>query len=199
MTHVSADITRLLRAVSAGDAASMKALVEAVYGDLKRLAQTHMNAERVSHTLQPTAVVHEAYLKLIQQRSATVNDRVHFFALASQLIRRILVDHARGKQRSKRGGGGVMMDIADVDPAAKANDVDLIELDDALAELAAIDERQARVVELRFFGGMTLDEIAAVLNVSRRSIDRDWSVARTWLCFRLSDQPRQDARDNDGP
>lgn len=187
MQQSAADITGLLRAAASGGREDVDALLTAIYADLRRLAGEHMRAERSDHTLQPTAVVHEAYLKLVDQRSTAWADRVHFFALASRLIRRILVDHARGKHAAKRGGGAgrSAVDLADLE--APGRGVDLMDLDDALTELATLDAQQAAVVELRFFGGLTLEEAAAQLKVGLRTAARDWAAARAWLLLRLSD------------
>lgn len=185
--HESAgDVTQLLRAAASGERQNLDALMAAIYDDLRRLAISHMRVERDGHTLQPTALVHEAYLKLIDQRATNWTDRVHFFAVASRIIRRILVDHARERQAAKRGAGRERVALEQADVFAPASDVDLVALDEALTELAAIDERQAKIVEMRFFGGLTLEEIAGDLSIGRRSVDREWSAAKAWLCFRLS-------------
>jgi RNA polymerase sigma-70 factor, ECF subfamily len=187
MTDRPADITLLLRSAASGGRADLDRLMAAIYDDLRRLAVSHLQNERGGHTLQPTALVHEAYLKLVDQRSTDWNDRLHFFAVASRIIRRILTDHARERNALKRGGESDRLSIHAMDPPAPAPDIDLVALDQALDELAEIDERQARVVELRFFGGCTIDEVAELLQAGRRTIDRDWMAARAWLYCRLSE------------
>ena len=188
MSINSGDITLLLRSVASGRREHVDQLMAAIYDDMRRLAQTHLAAERANHTLQPTALVHEAYLKLVNQHSANWSDRLHFFSVASQIIRRILIDHARERKALKRGGSQRPISISMTDVALPSRDLDLVALDEALEELAAIDPRQARIVELRFFGGCTVDEIAQLLDVGRRTVDRDWMAARTWLYCRLSDE-----------
>ncbi len=185
MSESAANVTQLLRAAASGERRDLDALMAAIYDDLHRLAVGHMRGERDAHTLQPTALVHEAYLKLIDQRTTEWADRVHFFAVASRLIRRILVDHARERCAAKRGGGAERMAIEQVDLAAPVQGLDLVALDEALTELHALDERQAKIVEMRFFGGLTLEEIAEALAMGRRSVDRDWRAAKAWLAFRL--------------
>ncbi|MGB0715396.1 MAG: sigma-70 family RNA polymerase sigma factor [Phycisphaerae bacterium] len=186
MTDSSANVTLLLRAASSGERNDVDALMAAIYDDLRRLAIDHMKIERGDHTLQPTALVHEAYLKLIDQRSTDWKDRLHFFAVASRIIRRILVDHARQRFAQKRGGRVGRVPIEGVDPGAPNPDVDLVALDEALSELSSIDETQARVVEMRYFGGLTIEEIAQALSMGKRTVDRHWQVAKTWLYFRIS-------------
>ena len=185
------DFTRLLKRASGGDRRDVDALLAAIYDDVRRLAVGQLKGERRDHTLQPTALVHEAYLKLIEQRSTDWKDRAHFFAVASRIIRRILVDHAREKNALKRGGsggGGQRVSLEGVDAAAPQADVDLVALDDALQELAELSERQARIVELRYFGGLTVPEVAAALGLGARTVDREWQAARAWLFCRLSEQ-----------
>ncbi|MEC9373295.1 MAG: ECF-type sigma factor [Planctomycetota bacterium] len=185
------NLTSLLRSVSSGDRRDLDALMHAIYGDLRRLAVSHMQGERHDHTLQPTALVHEVYIKLIDQRSTDWKDRIHFFAVASRIIRRNLVDHARQRRAAKRGGGmdQVPLDFAEV--AVGIPGVDVATLDEAMEELAAIDARQAKVVELRFFGGLTIEEIAELLQIGKRSVDRDWQCAKAWLYFRLSEDAQE--------
>jgi RNA polymerase sigma factor (TIGR02999 family) len=181
-----ANLTQLLRAAASGERQDLDALISAIYADLRRLAVGHMQSERDDHTLQPTAVVHEAYLKLIDQRATEWKDRIHFFAVASRVIRRILVDHARERLALKRGGGGGRISIEQTEVVAPTRGVDLVALDEALQELDAIDAQQAKIVELRFFGGLTIEEIAESLSIGRRTVDRDWQAAKAWLCFRLA-------------
>lgn len=185
MSVSGADITRLLRTAASGDRRDLDALMGAIYDDMRRLAVSHLRGERDDHTLQPTALVHEAYLKLVDQRSTDWTDRLHFFSVASRVIRRILIDHARQRLAEKRGGGAHRLSVDEQEVAAPGRGVDLLALDEALAELATLDEQQARIVELRFFGGCSIDEAAELLNVGRRTVDRDWQAARTWLYCRL--------------
>ncbi|MFO0875295.1 MAG: ECF-type sigma factor [Phycisphaerales bacterium] len=170
-------------------------MASAIYHDLRRIAASHLRGERRDHTLQPTALVNEAYLRLVGQHSTDWKDRVHFFAVASLVIRRVLVDHARERAAAKRGAGMARVPLDDADVACSAPDVDIVDLDDALTRLAELDARQARIVELRFFGGLTIDEVAGVLEVAGRTVDREWQCARGWLYAQLSDAP---GRDGDG-
>src|SRR5580704_13897723 len=157
-----------------------------VYSELRRLAKRHLRAEPPGNTLQATALVHETYLRLVDQRRARFEDREHFFAVTSQMIRRILVSHARHRHASKRGGGRttIVFDESTVMPGA--NDVDLVALDDALEDLTQLDPQQGRIVELRFFGGLTLEGTARVLGISKATVSRDWNLARTWLHHELN-------------
>lgn len=189
MSAPNPDVTLMLRAVAGGDRRDLDALMGAIYADLRRLAVSHMQAERADHTLQPTALVHEAYLKLIDQRSTDWRDRMHFFAVASRIIRRILVDHARERLAEKRGGGRGRIPMEEAEHLVGAPGVNITALDEALDELAELDARQAQIVELRFFGGLTVDDTAKVLGLSPRQVKRDWKWARTWLRQRLSDRP----------
>lgn len=188
MTDSPANITLLLHAAASGERGDLDALMAAIYQDMRRLALSHMKGERASHTLQPTALVHEAYVKLIDQRNSDWKDRLHFFAVASRIIRRILIDHARERQALKRGGALARLSISGPDIAAPERDLDLVALDEALIDLAALDEQQARIVELRYFGGCTVDEVAELLGVGKRTVDRDWQVARAWLFDRLEER-----------
>ncbi len=185
VTDSRADVTMLLRAAASGQRSDLDALMTAIYDDLRRLASAHMKGERGDHTLQPTALVHEAYVKLIDQRNTDWKDRLHFFAVAARVIRRILIDRAREHRAAKRGGAAAKIDLSAHDLATPAPDVDLIALDEALAELAEIDPQQARIVELRFFGGCTIDEVADVLQLGKRTVDRGWQAARAWLLVRI--------------
>lgn len=185
MTDSGADITRLLKAAGSGSKADLDQLMVCIYSDMRRLAVSHLQQERADHTLQPTALVHEAYLKLVDQRAANYQDRLHFFAVAARIIRRLLVDHARAKNAQKRGGSSDRVPLEGIEAALVVDGVELAALDDAMQELARLSERQASVVEMRFFAGCTLDEIAEFLGVTRRTVDRDWSVARAWLYDRL--------------
>jgi len=183
-------VTRVLREAADGSASAAARLMPLVYDELRALAQSYLQCERPDHTLQATALVHEAFLRLVDQKDAKWDGKAHFFAVAAQAIRRILVDYARGHGRIKRGGGRERVALDESIAWPEARDLDLVALDEALRELERLDERQARIVELRFFGGMALDEIAAVLGVSARTVDGDWSMARLWLRRRLqTDDP----------
>jgi RNA polymerase sigma-70 factor (ECF subfamily) len=179
---VKTNITELLRQWSSGKKEVAEDLLPLIYDELHRRATNFMRRERHNHTLQPTALVHEAYLKLIDQRNDDWNDREHFFAIASQVMRRILVDHARSRQRQKRGGSkeNLQLEEALLAGAEEAN-VDLIALDEAMAKLAKLDPQQERLVELRYFGGLSLEEAAKALGISRATAARDWQVAKAWL------------------
>jgi len=180
------DITQLLKDWSDGDGQAPAQLMPLVYQELRRLADHYMSHERVSHTLQPTALVNEAYLRLIDQTRVNWQNRAHFFGIAAQLMRRILLDHARAHHAGKRGGVAkrLSLDEAAILPEERASD--LIALDEALEELAKFDERKSKIVELRFFGGLGVDETAEVLDIHRATVLRDWSVAKAWLHRELS-------------
>lgn len=193
MSTAPGDITMLLHASAGGSREDTDRLMAAIYEDLRRLAASHLRHERVGHTLHPTALVHEAYIRLVNQRSVQWNDRLHFFSIASRIIRRILIDHARERNTLKRGGSARPVSLVTEDVAAPERDLDLLALDEALRELAELSERQARIVELRFFGGLTISDIAAVLSIGSRSVDREWQVARAWLFDRLSEQGPENA------
>ncbi|MGE3182952.1 MAG: sigma-70 family RNA polymerase sigma factor [Phycisphaerae bacterium] len=195
VTDSTNDITRLLRSASSGAREDMDALMVAIYDDLRRLAVSHMSSERHNHTLQPTALVHEAYFKLVGQHATDWADRLHFFSIASRIIRRILIDHARERSANKRGGSSERIPIDAVEPSFGGSNFDLLALDEALKDLAELNERQARIVELRFFGGCTLEEIAQLLDSGRRTIDRDWLAAKAWLYCRLAEQAPDTADD----
>jgi RNA polymerase sigma-70 factor (ECF subfamily) len=187
------EVTLLLSALTRGDDGAATKLIPVVYNELRRLAGSYMRRERVDHTLQATALVHEAYLKLVEQRSVDWQSRAHFFGVAAQLMRRILIDHARGHTRQKRGGEQrkVSLDEAFVFSEKQADE--LLAVDDSLNRLAEIDSRQARVVELRFFGGLSVEEAAEVLGVSPKTVKRDWSVAKAWLYADLKERHGIDA------
>lgn len=181
MTPVPRDITRLLVAWNNGDEAALAELTPLVYEELHRLARRYMGRERAGHTLQTSALVNEAYLRLIDWKNAQWQDRAHFFAVSAQLMRRILVDFARAKAYAKRGGGALHLDLDGVGVFSPDRDTDIVALDEALTALAALSPRQGQVVELRFFGGLSLEETADVLKVSVGTVRRDWSLARAWL------------------
>ena len=177
----SQKITNLLGEWRRGNRAALDALMPLVYAELHRRAQSYMRAENVGHTLQPTALINEAYLRLVDQKSAEWKDRAHFFAVASQIIRHILVDHARGKRRSKRGGSALQVELTENVAISEPDRIDLLGLDDALERLTALDEQQGRIVELRFYGGLSIEETAEALGISPASVKRDWAMARAWL------------------
>ena len=178
-------MTRLLADWAGGDEAALERLMPLVYQELRRIADRALGRERRGHTLQATALVHEAYVRLVQQHSAQFENRAHFFAIASQLVRRILVDHARRRASLKRGGGEAPLSL-DMEVADRSSSVDALALDEALQRLATLDPQQARIVEMRFFGGLTVEDTAEVLNISPRTVKRDWSMARAWLRRELS-------------
>lgn len=179
-------VTRLLVDWSRGDAAALERLTPLVYGELKRLAGRYLRRERPDHTLQSTALVHEAYLRLIDQRSVAWQNRAHFFGVAAQLIRRILVDHARSKHAAKRGANAVKLSLDDIVETPRQRDLDLVALDDALGTLGELDPQQSRIVELRFFAGLSIEETAEVLHISPATVKRDWTAAKAWLYRELS-------------
>jgi RNA polymerase sigma factor (TIGR02999 family) len=175
------EVTQLLRAWGQGDQQSLERLIGVVYGQLRRMADRHMRSERPGQTLQATALVNEAYLKLVAIERATWQDRAHFFAVSAQIMRRILVDRARARRANKRGGGAVRVELNEsLDGMADRSDA-LIALDEALEALETLDARKAQVVEMKFFGGLSVEETAAVLKTSPRTVMRDWNLARAWL------------------
>lgn len=171
----------------------MDQLMPLVYDELRRLAQSYLQRERPGHTLQGTALVHEAYLRLIDQKQVKWQNRAHFFGVASQMIRRILVDHARSHQTAKRGAGARKLSLDDALGIAGATDLDLVALDDALNDLAKLDPGQSRIIELRFFGGLSIEETAEVTGQSTATVNREWSSARAWL-FRQMRRGRESSR-----
>jgi RNA polymerase sigma-70 factor (ECF subfamily) len=173
--------TELLRAWSQGDGSALDRLMPLVYNELHRLARRYMRQERPDHTLQATSLVNEAYLRLIDVNRVEWRDRAHFLAVAAQMMRRILVESARNRRRQKRGGGAVHVNLDDVQELPDSRELDLVALSDALSGLATFDVRMSQVVELRFFGGLTVDETAHVLNVSPETVMRDWKTAKAWL------------------
>jgi RNA polymerase sigma factor (TIGR02999 family) len=180
-TPSSHQVTRLLLAWGGGDAAAFDELMPLIYAELRKLARRQMQRERLGHTLQATALVHEAYLRLIDQRQVHWQNRAQFFAVAAQVMRRIVVDYARRRRRVKRGGEvtHVALDEAALITPMQAPQV--LALDDALCRLAALDERKSRVVEMRYFGGLTVEEVAAVVGVSENTVISDWALAKAWL------------------
>ena len=179
----AADVTGLLLAWGRGDQSAADQLVPAVYEELRRHAERAMRREGGEHTLQATALVHESYLRLVDQRRVQWRNRAHFFAIASTVMRRILVDHARARLTAKRGGGAAPVSLAAAEPATPegTDEADLLALHEALEKLAVLDPDQARLVELRYFGGLTIEETAEALAVSPATVKREWALARAWL------------------
>lgn len=179
------EVTELLRQWSGGRPEALDRLLPEIYAELRRLASSYLRHERRDHTLQPTALVHEAFFKLIDQRAVQWQSRAHFFGIAAQAMRRILVDHARAHSAGKRGSGERKVSLDDVQIAGAPIDVDVLALDEALSRLAVLDPQQSRVVELRYFGGLTIEETAEVLHISPATVGRDWTMARVWLYAEL--------------
>jgi RNA polymerase sigma factor (TIGR02999 family) len=182
----SPEVTRLLIDWSNGRREARERLLPIVYEELRRMAQRQMRQERTGHTLQATALVHEAYLKLVDQRRVSWRNRAHFFGVAAKMMRRILVDHARSHATEKRGGDWERLSLDEAPLIAVDAVVDLVGLDGALDRLAVLDEQQAKVVELRYFGGLTIDETAEVLHISPATVSREWTVAKAWLFGELT-------------
>jgi len=181
------DVTQLLAQMSSGHAGARAALFDLLYAELRRLAAAAMRGERRDHTLQPTALVHEAYVRLTGPGGVFEN-RSHFLAVAATAMRRVLVDHARARHTQKRGGASTRLEVEDLDSLPREDTepvIDLLALDDALSRLDALDPRQGRIVELRFFGGLTVEETAAVVGVSERTVKREWQISRAWLSREL--------------
>ena len=189
----SQEVTRLLIAWSEGDQAALEKLIPLVYQELRRLAKLYLKRERPGHSLQTTAIVHEAYLRLIDSSRVRWQNRAHFFAVSAQLMRRILVDFARSRRYLKRRGEAQHVSLGEALDIAEARGSALIALDDALLALARIDERKSRVVELRYFGGLSVEETAETLKVSTETVKRDWRLARTWLRRELAGKDSDDA------
>ena len=180
------EITQLLVAWGDGDKQALDKLMPFVYGELRRLARNYMRNQKADHTLQTTALVNEAYLRLIDSDKVRWQNRTHFFAISAQLMRRILVDFARAKNAVKRGGENQKITFDEALPVTSDKEAELLALDEALKELATLNERQAQIVEMRYFGGMNEKEIGEALEISTRTVRRDWSVARAWLFRELS-------------
>ena len=182
-------VTTLLQAWGQGDQGALERLTPLVYSELQKIARKYMAQERSNHTLQPTALINEAYVRLVDMRQPRWRDRTHFFALAAQVMRRILVDFARARRYQKRGGGAQQVTLEEGFLMSEPGN-DLVALDDALTALAAIDLRKSRVVEMRFFGGLSLEETAEALGVSAKTVTRDWNVAKVWLLRELRTRDR---------
>jgi len=186
MSSSSVEVTRLLKAWGAGDRAALDQLTPLVYGELHRMAGNRMLRENPGNTLQATALVNEAYLRMVDVTGVQWQDRAHFFAVSSQVMRRILVDAARARGSGKRGGGTPRLNLNESIDGVPARDNNLVDLDDALKALEEFDPRKAKVVEMRFFGGLSVEETAEVLKISPQSVMRDWKLARAWLTRELS-------------
>ncbi len=186
MRGASNQVTELLVRWRGGDKAALDALMPLVYSELRRIANRYLQGERSDHTLQSTALVHEAYVRMTNQQLPQWQNRAHFFAVAAQLMRQILVDHARTHRASKRGGDAYKLALEDAEEQHQPVDLDIVALDDALKTLAAMDSQQSRVVELKFFGGLSNEDTAEVLGVSTSTVKRDWTTARAWLFRELN-------------
>ena len=180
------DVTELLLSWRQGDAQAFDRLVPLVYDELRRVARRHLAREQAGHGLQATVLVHEVYLRLVDVDRLTLKNRVHFFAIAAKLMRQVLVDHARRQHAEKRGGQITMLSLEGISPAVQPPTVDMLALDEALEALAALDARQAAVVELRFFAGLDINEAAEALDISTATVEREWAMAKAWLHRRLS-------------
>jgi RNA polymerase sigma factor (TIGR02999 family) len=185
---VNKDVTKLLEAWSEGDGGALEELMPLVYDELRRMAKRYMSSQPSGHTLQTTALIHEAYLKLADQKEKHWQNRAHFFAVAARAMRHILVDHARTRQAEKRGGATEFVSLEDVAVISNERAAEVVALDDALENLFALEERKGRVVELRYFGGLSVEETAEVLKISPETVTRDWRFAKTWLLRELSNQ-----------
>lgn len=192
MAAIPQEITQLLMNWSQGDKASLDQLVPLVYPELRRLAKRHMSRENPGHTLQTSALINEAYLKLVDQQNVEWQNRAHFFAVAAQVMRHILVDHARTRNYAKRGGGAPKLPLDEAAALTEQRAAQLIALDDALRDLAALDERKSQIVELRFFGGLSLDETAEVMCISPSTVQREWRAAKAWLHHTMTGQTNRD-------
>jgi RNA polymerase sigma factor (TIGR02999 family) len=191
LRHVQpAEVTELLRRWSRGDVAARESLVPLVYDELRRLARYYLASQRSDHTLQSTAIVHEAYLRLAGRDTVHWENRGHFFAVAAQLMRRILVDHARKRNAAKRGGAQLTLLVDEAVEPSSQRELDLVALDDALKALAELDARQSRIVELRFFGGLSIEDTSRLLEISPATVKREWSTARAWLYEEISGRNR---------
>ena len=186
MTNASEDVTRLLVQWSGGDREALDRLVPFIYGELHRIAERQFRGERADNTLQPTALVNELYLRLIKQSGVNWQNRSQFFGICAKIMRQVLVDRARARNATKRGSGNYKLDLTDVgDVPEKTESLDLLALDQALDRLASFDEQQTRIVEMKFFGGLTIEEIAEAMGVSPATVKRDWALARAWLFLEI--------------
>jgi RNA polymerase sigma factor (TIGR02999 family) len=181
------EVTQLLKDWSSGDPEALDRLIPIVYAELRAIAARYLRRERRDHTLQPTALVNEAYLRLIDQKQVQWQNRAHFIGVAAQMMRRILVDHAKSHNRAKRGGGAQRVSLDEAMAVSDERATDLLELDSALTALATFDDRKSRVVEMRYFGGLTVEETAEVLKVSEMTVAREWKLAKAWLYTHIED------------
>jgi RNA polymerase sigma factor (TIGR02999 family) len=181
MTEPAPDITGLLKSWANGDDNALQELMPLVYGELRRIAAYHMQNEKADAVLEPTALVHEAYVRLVDQTKVQWNDRNHFYSVVARMIRRILVDYARARGTTKRGGGAVTLRLHETVVAPAERDLDLVALDDCLQDLARLDSQQSNIIEMRFFCGLSIEDTAAMLRISPATVKRDWAVARAWL------------------
>ncbi|MBK9317181.1 MAG: sigma-70 family RNA polymerase sigma factor [Acidobacteria bacterium] len=191
--HPTEEITQLLLAWGKGDEGAFDRLMPLVYDEMRKIARRYMSRQRPDHTLQTTALVNEAYLRLIDSSKVQWQNRAHFYAISAQLMRRILVDFARARTNQKRGGGAQKVVLDEALTITSEPGADLIALDDALNELAKLDRRQSQIVELRYFGGLSEDETAEILDISARTVRRDWSLARAWLYRQLNQEESDDS------
>lgn len=191
--HPTEEITQLLLAWGKGDEEAFDRLMPLVYDEMRKIARRYMSRQRPDHTLQTTALVNEAYLRLIDSSKVQWQNRAHFYAISAQLMRRILVDFARARTNQKRGGGAQKVVLDEALTLTSEPGADLIALDDALNELAKLDRRQSQIVELRYFGGLSEDETAEILDISARTVRRDWSLARAWLYRQLNQEESDDS------
>jgi RNA polymerase sigma factor (TIGR02999 family) len=198
MEPSQSDVTLLLKRLSEGDKSVLHQLIPVVYGELRRLASSYMRHERPDHTLQTTALVHEAYLQLVGQERAHWENRAQFFGVAAQLMRRILVDHARAHNAAKRGGLSPKFSLDEAMVMAQERGGDLLAIEELLTRLATIDPQQARVVELRFFAGLSVEETAQALAISDRTVKRDWAMAKAWIQRELQVSPRRNGTNSPG-
>jgi RNA polymerase sigma factor (TIGR02999 family) len=188
MTAPPKDVTQLLVDWGKGDKQALDGLMPLVYDELHRIASRYLRRERQGHTLQTTALINEAYMRLVDQNRVSWQSRAHFFGVAAQMMRRILVDHARSHLYAKRGGGAQKLTLDEAIATPQERDLDLVALDDALTTLAEIDPQQGRIIELRYFGGLTIDETAEVLSISPATVKRDWNMAKAWLYGEISNR-----------
>ena len=188
---VAHDITQLLREWANGAPSALETLTPLVYKELRRLAGSYMRSEGAGHTLQPTALVHEAFLRMVARDAPDCQNRAHFYGVASHLMRQILIDHARTRHAGKRGGGKAHISLEENLVVSREREADLVSLDDALERLSALDPRKTRVVELRFFGGLSVEETATVLRISPQSVVRDWRLARSWRLREIRGETRE--------
>jgi RNA polymerase sigma factor (TIGR02999 family) len=185
-TAMNEEVTAIVKRINAGDARAPDELLPLVYDELRALAQSYFRREAANHTLQPTSLVHEAYVRLIDQTRVEWQDRAHFLAVAAMAMRRVLIDHARKQKAVRRGGDHDRVTLSNLDLSAGDSEIDFLALDELLDELAQLDDRQHRIVELRFFGGLSMEDVATVMGLSISTIESEWRMARAWLSKRLT-------------